>query len=72
MQCEVNVWDFNYNIGVGVGSDTNVHNIGVGTCSSSNNPLDCSDFDECFRNNKKDKGNETDFSLHNISTNYLF
>jgi hypothetical protein len=62
------------NIGGGVctSSDTNVHNISVGTSSSSNNPLDDGDFDEFSRNNEKDKINETDFSLHDTPIDCLF
>jgi hypothetical protein len=68
---ELNIVD---NIGVGVGttSSTNVHNIGAGTSSSSNNPLDGNDFDDCFRNNEGDKGNEGVFSLHDTPTDCLF
>ena len=51
---------------------TNVHNIGVGTSSDTNNPLDANDIDECLRNNEEDKGNEASFSLHDTPTNYLF
>jgi hypothetical protein len=68
---ELNIDD---DIGGGVcnSSDINVHNINVGTSSSSNNPLDDNDFIECFRNNEKDKSNETDFSLHDIPIDCLF
>jgi hypothetical protein len=61
------------NIGVivGTGRSTNVHIIGAGTSSSSNNPLNGNDFDECFRNNEEDKGNEVVFSLHDAPTNCL-
>ena len=56
------------NIGVGPGtsSSTNVSNIGAGTSSSTN------DFDDCFRNNEGDKGNEGVFSLHDTPTDCLF
>ena len=57
---ELNIVD-NIGVGVGTSSNTNVHNIGVNTSSSNNNPLDGNDFDECFRNNEEDKGNEVDF-----------
>jgi hypothetical protein len=68
---ELNIDD---NIGGGVctSSDINVHNISVGTSSSSNNPLDDGDFDECYRNNEKDKINETDFILHDTPIDCLF
>jgi len=71
MNLELNIVN---NIGVSVSnsSSTNVHNIGAGTSSSSNNPLDGNDFDECFRNNEEDKGNEIVFSLHNAPTDCLF
>ena len=59
------------NIGVGIGSSTNVHNIDVGTSSDINNPLDDNDIDECLRNNEKDKSNETSFSLHDIPADSL-
>jgi len=32
----------------------------------------CNDFDECFRNNEEDKGNEGVFSLHDTPTDCLF
>jgi len=32
-------------IGVGISSSTNAHNIGVGTSSDTNNPLDANDID---------------------------
>jgi len=68
---ELNIVD---NIGVGVGttSSTNVYNIGAGTSSSSNNPLEGNDFDDCFRNNEGDKGNEGVFSLHDTPIYCLF
>jgi hypothetical protein len=68
---KLNIVD-NIGVSVGTSSSTNVHNIGVNTSSSSNNPLYGNDFDECFRNNKKDKDNEVVLSLHEIPTNYLF
>jgi hypothetical protein len=37
-----------------------------------NNHLDDKDFDECFKNNVEDKGNEADFSLHDTPTDCLF
>jgi hypothetical protein len=40
----------------------NVHNIDADINSSSNNFLDDNDFNEYFRNNKENKGNETVFS----------
>ena len=59
---ELNIVDnIGVDVGVGTSSNTNVHNIGVNTSSSNNNPLDGNDFDECFRNNEEDKGNEVDF-----------
>ena len=64
---ELNIVD-----GGSTNSDTNVHNISAGTSSSSNNTLDDNDFDECFRNNKKNKSNETDFSLHDTPIDCLF
>jgi hypothetical protein len=64
---ELNIVD-----GGSTNSDTNVHNISTGTSSSSNNTLDDNDFDECFRNNKKNKSNETDFSLHDTPIDRLF
>jgi hypothetical protein len=66
---ELNIVD---NIGVGISNSTNVYNIGVGISNSCNNLLDGNDFNECFRNNKEDKNNETDFSLHNTLIYYLF
>jgi len=64
------------NIGVGAGpgtsSRTNVSNIGAGTSSSTNVPLDGNEFNDCFRNNEGDKGNEGAFSLHDTSTDCLF
>ena len=68
---ELNIVD-NIGVGVGTSSNTNVHNIGVNTSSSNNNPLDGNDFDECFRNNEEDKGNEVVFSLYDTPTNCLF
>jgi len=68
---ELNIVE-NIGVGVGTSSSTNVHNIGAGISSSSNNPLDGNDFDECFRNNKEDKGNEVMFSLHDTPTDCLF
>ena len=68
---ELNIID-NIGVGVGTSSSTNVHNIGAGISSSSNNPLDGNDFDECFRNNKEDKVNEVMFSLHDTPTDCLF
>ena len=67
---ELNIVD-NIGVIVGTGSSTNVHNIGAGTSSSSNNPLNGNDFDECFRNNEEDKGNEVVFSLHDAPTDCL-
>jgi len=71
MSLELNIVN---NIGVSVSNScsTNVHNIGAGTSSSSHNPLDGNDFDECFRNNEEDKGNEVVFGLHNALTDCLF
>jgi hypothetical protein len=66
---ELNIVDI---IGVGTSRSTNVHNIGAGTISSNNNPLDGNNFDECFRNNEEDICNETVFSLHNTPIDYLF
>jgi len=40
--------------------------------SFGNNHLDDKDFDECFRNNEEDKGNEAGFSLHDTPTDFLF
>jgi hypothetical protein len=40
--------------------------------SFRNNHLDDKDFDECFRNNEEDKGNEAGFSLHDTPTDFLF
>jgi hypothetical protein len=34
--------------------------------SSTNNPLDSNELDQCLRNNKKDKGNKISFSLQQI------
>jgi hypothetical protein len=68
---ELNIVD-NISVGPGTSSSTNVLNIGVGTSSSSNNLLDGNDFDDCFRNNEGDKGNECVFSLHDTPTNCLF
>jgi hypothetical protein len=42
------------------------------TSSDTNNPLDANDIDECLRDNEKDEGNETDFSLHDTSADCLF
>jgi hypothetical protein len=70
---ELNIVDnIGVDVGVGTSSNTNVHNIGVNTSSSNNNPLDGNDFDECFRNNEEDKGNEVVFSLYDTPTNCLF
>ena len=60
------------NIGVGTSRSANIHNIGVGTNSDTNNSLDENDIDECTRNNEEDEDNKTNFSLHDISANYLF
>jgi len=68
---ELNIVD-NIGVGPGTSSSTNVSNIGAGTSSSSNNPLDGNDFDDCFRNNERDKDNEGVFSLHDTPTDYLF
>jgi hypothetical protein len=68
---ELNIID-NIGVGPGTSSSTNVSNIGAGTSSSSNNPLDGNDFDDCFRNNERDKDNEGMFSLHDTPTDYLF
>ena len=57
---------------VGTSSSINVHNIGVGTSSDTNNPLDANDIDECLRNNEEDEGNEAGFSLHDTPADYLF
>jgi len=46
--------------------------VGLGTSSSSINPLDDNDFDDCFRNNDGDKDNEGVFSLHDTPTDCLF
>jgi len=51
------------NTGIDNSSNTNVHNIGVGTNSDTNNLLNGNDFDECLMNNEKDEGNEASFSL---------
>jgi hypothetical protein len=53
-------------------NSTNVHNIGVGTSSDTNNHLDANDIDECLRNNEEDEGNEAGFSLHDTPTDCLF
>ena len=50
----------------------NFDNIDVSINSDTNNPLNDNDIDECLRNNEEDEGNETSFSLHDISTDYLF
>jgi O-phosphoseryl-tRNA(Cys) synthetase len=43
-------------------SSINVQNIDADISSSNNNFLDGNDFNEYFRNNKENKGNETVFS----------
>jgi hypothetical protein len=68
---ELNIID-NIGVDIDTSSSTNVHNIGVGTNSSSNNPLNSNDFAKCFRNNEEDNGNEAVFSLHDTPTDYLF
>jgi len=35
----------------------NIDNIGVGTSSDNNSPLNGNDISECSRNNKEDDGN---------------
>ena len=59
-------------IGVGTNNNTNVHNIGVGISSDTNNPLNTNDIDECLRNNEEDEGNESGFSLHDTLVDCLF
>lgn len=60
------------NISVGINRNTNVHNIDVGTNNSSNNSLDDDNLDECLRKNKKDEGNDTDYSTHDTIADCLF
>jgi hypothetical protein len=50
----------------------NIDNIGVGTSSDNNNPLNDNNISECSRNNEEDDDNETIFSVHDTPTNYLF
>lgn len=68
-------WSFELNkinnIGVRTNFSIDVHNIGVGTISDSNNPLG-GNIDECLRNNKKDESNEANFSLHDTPIDCLF
>ena len=68
---ELNIVD-NIGIGPDTSSSTNVHNIGAGTSSSCNNPLDGNDFDDCFRNNEGEKGIDGVFSLYDTPTDCLF
>jgi hypothetical protein len=58
----------------GTEDDLEIQNddIGVGTSSDTNNPLDANDIDECLRNNEEDEGNEAGFSLHDTPADYLF
>ena len=49
-----------------------IDDIGVGTSSDTNNPLDGIDIDECLRNNKEDEGTEASFSLHDTPADCLF
>ena len=49
-----------------------IDDIGVGTSSDTNNPLDANDIDECLRNNDEDEGNEAGFSLHDTPADCLF
>ena len=50
----------------------NIDNIGVGTSSDNNSPLNDNNISECSRNNEEDDDNETIFSIHDTPTNYLF
>ena len=52
--------------------DIQIDDIGVGTSSDTNNPLDANDIDECLRNDEEDEGNEADFSLHDTPADCLF
>ena len=52
--------------------DIQIDDIGVGTSSDTNNPLDANDIDECLRNDEEDEGNEAGFSLHDTPADCLF
>jgi hypothetical protein len=50
----------------------NINRYDANISSSSNNFLDDNDFNEYFKNNEENKGNEAVFSLHDTPTGYLF